>query len=73
MQIFNRWGVLVYETNGYGGANGQTNVFKGISEGRVTIKESKTLPTGTYYYILERRLGGGEVLKDSGYLYINRK
>ena len=53
MQIFNRWGVLVYETVGYGGSSGSENVFRGISEGRVTIAESKELPTGTYYYVLK--------------------
>ncbi len=72
MQIFNRWGVLVYETDGYGGADGLTNVFTGLSEGRVTIRESKLLPTGTYYYVL-RRFTGGETLENAGYLYINRK
>ena len=72
MQIFNRWGVLVYETDGYGGADGQTNVFRGLSEGRVTIRESKLLPTGTYYYVL-RRFVDGETLTNAGYLYVNRK
>ncbi|MEP3308339.1 MAG: Ig-like domain-containing protein, partial [Gilvibacter sp.] len=71
IQIFNRWGVLVYETDGYGGSDGRTNVFRGISNGRATIKQDQRLPTGTYYYILQRRTGGGEALKDAGYLYIN--
>ncbi|MDC7998426.1 DUF7507 domain-containing protein, partial [Gilvibacter sediminis] len=72
MQIFNRWGVLVYETDGYGGADGETNVFRGISEGRVTVRQSKELPTGTYYYVL-RRFVDGETLTNAGYLYVNRK
>jgi gliding motility-associated-like protein len=72
MQIFNRWGVLVYETDGYGGSDGETNVFRGRSEGRVTVRESKLLPTGTYYYVL-RRFVDGETLTNSGYLYVNRK
>uniref|UniRef100_UPI0032429281 DUF7507 domain-containing protein n=1 Tax=Aequorivita sp. Q41 TaxID=3153300 RepID=UPI0032429281 len=72
MKIFNRWGILVFETNGYGGSDGKQNVFRGISEGRVTVQEDKQLPTGTYFYILtfpEDNPG-----KDSynGYLYINR-
>ncbi|MEP3205437.1 MAG: gliding motility-associated C-terminal domain-containing protein, partial [Gilvibacter sp.] len=72
MQIFNRWGVLVYETEGYGGSDGETNVFRGKSEGRVTIKDSNLLPTGTYYYVLKRFVGG-EVINNSGYLYVNIK
>ncbi len=72
MQIYNRWGVLVYETVGYGGSSGSENVFRGISEGRVTVSETKELPTGTYYYVL--RFFGDNPGKSSyaGYLYINR-
>ncbi len=52
MKIFNRWGVLVWETDGYGGSNGEQNVFRGISDGRSTIRQGEMLPTGTYYYVL---------------------
>ncbi|MCZ4320318.1 gliding motility-associated C-terminal domain-containing protein, partial [Aequorivita viscosa] len=72
VKIFNRWGVLVYETDGYGGSTDSENVFKGISEGRVTIEVNKELPTGTYFYILtfpEDNLGKASY---NGYLYINR-
>ena len=73
MKIFNRWGVLVWETDGYGGTDGKNNVFRGVSNGRSTIREEKELPTGTYFYILERiDPDSGETLKNSGYLYINR-
>ncbi|WP_189342892.1 DUF7507 domain-containing protein, partial [Ulvibacter litoralis] len=81
MEIFNRWGVLVYETTNYGGSNDEENVFTGISEGRVTIAEDDLLPTGTYYYVLKftgqnpGELGSyPEAGKESyaGYLYINR-
>ncbi|MGV6829897.1 MAG: DUF7507 domain-containing protein, partial [Flavobacteriales bacterium] len=77
VKIYNRWGVLVFETDGYGGSNGQENVFRGISEGRVTIRESKELPTGTYYYIItfsgsEQGVDYPEKKEYSGYLYINR-
>ncbi|MBU3821595.1 DUF11 domain-containing protein [Flavobacteriaceae bacterium XHP0103] len=68
LKVYNRWGVLVYETDGYG-ING--NVFRGISEGRATIKQKDELPTGTYYYILTRFVGQ-ETLVDKGYLYIKR-
>ena len=79
VQIFNRWGVLVFETDNYGGSNGEENVFRGISEGRVTVRENEELPTGTYYYILRftgelRSTDQVNPGKDSyaGYLYINR-
>ncbi len=73
MKIYNRWGVLVWETDGYGGATGQDNVFDGFSNARATIQDNKLLPTGTYFYILVRQdPNSGETLKNNGYLYINR-
>ncbi|MDP2687444.1 MAG: gliding motility-associated C-terminal domain-containing protein, partial [Aequorivita sp.] len=73
VKIFNRWGVLVYETDGYGqGEKDDINTFNGTSEGRVTVQEDKNLPTGTYFYVLTFQ--GENPGKDSyrGYLYINR-
>ena len=68
VKIFNRWGVLVYETDGYGGAN----VFRGISDGRATVQRGKELPTGTYYYILTFPAENPGQSSYTGYLYINR-
>ena len=72
VQIFNRWGVLVYDTDGYGGSNDSENVFRGFSEGRVTVRDSKLLPAGTYFYII--KFSGENPGRNSyaGYLYINR-
>ena len=39
MQIFNRWGVLIYSVYGYGGTDGTQNVFTGYSDGRTTISK----------------------------------
>ncbi len=70
VKIFNRWGVLVFETDGY---NESDNVFRGVSNGRSTISQGKELPTGTYFYILtftgENPEGQSAY---NGYLYINR-
>ncbi|MDN3725349.1 gliding motility-associated C-terminal domain-containing protein [Aequorivita sp. SDUM287046] len=73
VKIFNRWGILVYETDGYGqGDDDSINTFKGVSDGRVTVDKNEELPTGTYFYILTFQ--GENPGKDSynGYLYINR-
>ena len=51
IKIFNRWGVLVFESDDYGNTSSSDNVFKGFSKGRITIQKNKRLPTGTYYYI----------------------
>lgn len=69
VRIYNRWGVLVYGTQAY---DTQGNVFKGTSEGRVTVDNKRNLPVGTYFYILEYKNNLGETKTLSGYLYINR-
>lgn len=69
LKIYNRWGVLIYEAEAYG-INGK--VFRGISEGRATISKNEALPTGTYFYILTRRIVNQDALINKGYLYIKR-
>lgn len=70
LEIFNRYGVKVYETTAYG-SNG--NVFTGYSEGRMTVGKDK-LPTGTYYYILAYEKtdapGGAQTVKKAGYIHL---
>ncbi|PTS87703.1 hypothetical protein DBR27_24155, partial [Flavobacterium sp. HMWF030] len=56
LQIFNRWGNLVYYKKGY------NNTWDGKADG-----SAKTLPEGTYFYILD--LGNGSP-KTSGWLYL---
>ena len=71
VQVFNRWGVKVYETTNYG-VNG--NVFDGFSSGRLTLKNSEKLPFGTYYYILEYQYGleaEQNFHKQAGFLYLS--
>jgi hypothetical protein len=59
-------GVLVFERTGY---NNDDRAFRGVSEGRVTIKTTEELPEGTYYYILRYKDSAATIEK---YLYINR-
>ena len=67
--IFNRWGVVVYEIEGYG-QNGK--YFKGVSEGRITINKNEGLPIGTYFYVLRYVNNQGVSKERSGYLYLNK-
>ncbi|WHT39887.1 gliding motility-associated C-terminal domain-containing protein [Myroides sp. mNGS23_01] len=63
-------GVKVYETTNYDSAG---NVFRGYSEGRVTINKDKALPTGTYFYIITyevKNQNGSNIVKKSGYLHL---
>ncbi len=73
VQVFNRWGVKVFETNNYGL---QGDVFDGFSSGRLTLKNSESLPFGTYYYILEYDYGNEadrNRYKKAGFLYLSSK
>ncbi|EIA08832.1 von Willebrand factor, type A [Flavobacterium frigoris PS1] len=73
VEIYNRWGVLVFETKDY---NSQSNYFDGISRGRATVSQSSGLPTGTYYYILNYTsidgTGGLNNNRKDGFLYLTR-
>lgn len=73
VQIFNRWGALVFETRNYD-SNG--NVFTGISEGKGTIQRNEKLPTGTYYYVVKYEYTdgkGSEMITRSGYLHLENQ
>jgi len=69
VEIYNRWGILVFSTDGY---NNTTKVFAGVSEGRATIDRGAELPDGTYYYILKYKDEKGTNFDKAGYLYLNR-
>ena len=71
VEIYNRWGVLVYETRGYGSNN---NYFRGVSDGRVTVSNGEELPVGTYFYIIKYvdTKDNNTNKQKTGYLYLNR-
>ncbi|PIF30180.1 gliding motility-associated-like protein [Flavobacterium sp. 9] len=66
--IYNRWGVVVYETQNYDTSG---NNFRGISEGRGTLGKENKLPSGTYFYTIDVVKKDGKNFKKAGYLYIN--
>lgn len=72
VEIYNRWGIKVFETNNYGETG---DIFDGFSRGRLNVSGDKQLPSGTYFYILkfdyETGNEGTNVFKKTGYLYLN--
>jgi len=52
VEIYNRWGVLVFEVSGY---DNDSKVFVGLSEGRVTVNKADALPNGTYFMWLNTK------------------
>nr|WP_299487515.1 gliding motility-associated C-terminal domain-containing protein [uncultured Allomuricauda sp.] len=63
LQVYNRWGNIVYEQRSY------NNDWDGTSNGRATVQVGDQLPVGTYYYVLD--LGDGSAPR-TDWLYINR-
>jgi gliding motility-associated-like protein len=69
VEIYNRWGQLVFTVNGY---DNSSKVFVGISEGRSTINKNAYLPSGTYYYVIKYKKPISGVMKQkAGFLYIS--
>jgi gliding motility-associated-like protein len=68
VQIFNRWGSMVYEVDGY---NNLDKAFTGVANSGLAIGLG-VLPSGTYYYAVNYTVEGEEVRKVH-YLYINGK
>jgi len=68
MQIFNRWGISIYQGENYDNIN---NVFDGRSKGRSTISTSDYLPAGIYYYIFEYERDNQKIT-DQGFLYLGK-
>ena len=69
VRIYNRWGVKVFETEGY---NNVTRVFRGFSNGRVVVETSDKLPQGTYYYVIEYVDENKQKRSEVGWLYLKR-
>ena len=69
VRIYNRWGVKVFEAEGY---NNVTRVFRGFSNGRVVVETSDKLPQGTYYYVIEYVDENKQKRSEVGWLYLKR-
>lgn len=69
VEIYNRWGVLVFERENY---NNEERAFRGLSEGRTTVKQSDGLPVGTYFYVLKYKDNQSNVHQEAGYLYLSK-
>ncbi|MBU2946848.1 DUF6923 family protein [Zobellia uliginosa] len=68
IQIYNRWGILIFSTESY---DTLSNYFNGYSQARLTAGKEERLPSGTYFYILNYEDTTGEQKSISGYIYLN--
>lgn len=63
LQVYNRWGNIVFQTKSY------NNDWDGTPNGRAMVQPEDQLPVGTYYYVLD--LGDGSEPR-TDWLYLNR-
>ena len=64
IQIFNRWGAIIYKTNNY------QNNWNGTAHNS-SVGGADKVPSGTYYYIINVRNSGFKPL--TGYFYVGTK
>lgn len=69
VEIYNRWGVLVYLGENYDNVN---VVFYGVSNGRTVINRGQNLPDGTYFYIIKIVDNDNNLIEKNGWLQIIR-
>ena len=62
IEIFNRWGNLVYKSENY------QNYWDGIAQGKGVLNKNELLPAGPYFYVLSIN-GGQKIIKE--WVYIN--
>ena len=67
IEIFNRWGNIVYQSNNYGVGQGKSGFWDGNAQSGLRIG-SGPVPSGTYFYVI--RLDAKEKL--SGSIYLDR-
>ncbi|MFY9151195.1 MAG: Ig-like domain-containing protein [Prolixibacteraceae bacterium] len=67
IEIFNRWGNVVYRSSNYGPGPGKDGFWNGKASTGLRVG-SGPVPTGTYFYIL--KLNGKETI--NGSIYIDR-
>ncbi|MGL2994935.1 Ig-like domain-containing protein [Flavobacterium sp. TSSA_36] len=69
VEIYNRWGQLVFEVRGY---DNTSNVFMGRSDSKTAIGKNEQLSPGTYYYVIKyKKTISGTVKQKVGYLYLS--
>jgi gliding motility-associated-like protein len=67
IEIFNRWGNVVFQSDNYGEGNGKEGFWDGIGHSRLG-NNTGPVPTGTYFYVL-KAVDGQNI---SGSIYLDR-
>ncbi|MEE2771723.1 MAG: gliding motility-associated C-terminal domain-containing protein [Bacteroidota bacterium] len=68
VQIFNRWGILVWESDSY---NSGKICFDGRANAKMAGTQTDFLPAGTYFYLIEYWDKTKAKHTKTGYIYLN--
>ena len=69
IEIYDRWGNIVYDYSNNGRARANIQWWDGFSTGSRTIKKGQKVPVGTYFYVIEFNEGGRG--PEKGWVYVN--
>jgi uncharacterized repeat protein (TIGR01451 family)/gliding motility-associated-like protein len=69
LQIFNRWGVVIFEKENYLHDNMR---FDGFANIKNVVNKNENLPEGTYFFIFRYQKLNEEWLEKNGWIYLNR-
>jgi hypothetical protein len=67
MEVYDRWGNIVYEYNNNG--REQPLWWDGFSSGTRTINKGEKVPVGTYFYVIE--FNQDRIPPRTGWVYVN--
>jgi hypothetical protein len=70
LEVYNRWGNIVFDYKHDGNPNNTPKWWDGTSYGRLTINKGEVLPVGTYFYIIYPN--SENVKAVSGYIYLTK-
>ena len=69
VRIYNKEGLKVFDVVGYDNKN---QSFKGFTQGKVAVKESLELSSGTYFYFIEYTDENYQLQRKAGWLYLRK-
>ncbi len=70
MEVYDRWGNVVYEYNNNGRTGAEIQWWDGFSTGSRTIGKGNKVPVGTYFYIINFN-NTARTPSKSGWVYVN--
>jgi len=69
VRIYNKEGLKVFDVVGYDNKN---QSFRGFTQGKIAVKESLELSSGTYFYFIEYTDENYQLQRKAGWLYLRK-